>query len=300
MSTRNVVALALSFVALLLSGGRESAGCTVFHAASGDIVLGGNNEDWHVPLTKLWFLPREEGRYGVIYVTFGNHRAIQGGMNDQGLFYDFLAVKPREVKATPDKARWNVHPLRKVMEQCATVNEAVEMLESHDRAFMRRICIFLGDARGQSAIVEAEAVVRKQGAYQVATNFRQSLIPPADSTCRRYRTASRMLAQADGFSVDLFRQICAAVHQEGRNPTLYSTVYDLKRKLICLYHFHNFDNVVVLDLEKELERGERVVDMPTLFPSDPAFVRFQQNLATQPRSKPTSDRQRDNPPATKQ
>jgi penicillin V acylase-like amidase (Ntn superfamily) len=223
---------------------------------------------------------------------FGDHRAIQGGMNDHGLFFDFLAVKPRDVKATPDKPRWDAHPLREVMEQCATVDEAAEMLETHNRAFMTRICIFLGDAQGKSAIVEAEAVVRKQGKYQVATNFRQSLTPPYASTCWRYRTASRMLSQADDLSVDLFRRICAAVHQEGNNATLYSTVYDLKRKVIYLYHFHDFDNVVVFDLEKELAKGERVVEMPSLFPPNSAFEDFRQNSATPSRPRPIDDRQR--------
>jgi penicillin V acylase-like amidase (Ntn superfamily) len=292
MSSRPMTLLGIAVFLFALADGGESTGCTLFYSAHGDTVLGGNNEDWHVPLTKVWFVPEREDRYGVAYVTFDDHRAIQGGMNDQGLFFDFLAVKPREVKATPDKLRWNAHPLRKVMEQCATVGEAVEMLETHNRAFMRRICIFLGDAQGTSAIVEAEAVVRKQGPHQVATNFRQSLTPPREATCRRYHTAARMLSQADGPSVDLFRRICAAVHQEGNNSTLYSTVYDLKRKVIYLYHFHDFDNVVVFDLEKELAKGERVVEMPDLFPPKPAFEDFRQNSATQPHPQPAAGSRR--------
>ncbi|MHC4398715.1 MAG: carcinine hydrolase/isopenicillin-N N-acyltransferase family protein [Planctomycetota bacterium] len=278
--------MVIVLLSLTLGCARAGVGCTLFYAAEGDSVLGGNNEDWHVPLTKVWFVPRREGTHGVVYVTFSDHRAIQGGMNDQGLFFDFLAVRPREVKATPDKLSWIAHPLREIMEQCASVGEAVAMLKTHNRAFMRRICIFLGDAQGNSAIVEAEAVVRKQGKYQVATNFRQSLTPPAEATCWRYRTANRMLSQADQFSVDLFRRICAAVHQEGKNSTLYSTIYDLKSKVIYLYHFHDFENVVVLDLEKELAKGERVVEMPSLFPAKRGFERFRRNSTTdlQPRS----------------
>jgi penicillin V acylase-like amidase (Ntn superfamily) len=280
MLSKTFSIVAVLVVACAFSGDRESLACTVFLAADGDTILAGNNEDWHVPLTKLWFLPAEEGKHGVIYVTFSDHRAIQGGMNDQGLVFDFLAVKPRDVKPTPDKLRWNAHPLRKVMEECATVDEAVAMLEGHNRGFMRRICVFLGDAQGNSAIVEAEAVVRKEGNYQLATNFRQSLLPPGKATCWRYRTANRMLSQADEFDVDLFQKTCEAVHQEGKNSTLYSTVYDLKRKVIYLYHFHDFDNVVEFDLAEELAKGERVVEMPSLFPAKPAFERFQRASTT--------------------
>jgi len=294
MSHRTQNWLGMAVVLMLPWNASVSHACTLFYAAAGDVMLGGNNEDWHIPLTKLWFVPGENGKYGVAYVTFNDHRAIQGGVNDQGLFFDFLAVRPRDVQPTPGKQRWTGHPLRQVMEQCATVDEAVTMLESHHREFMRRICIFLGDAHGKSAIVEAEAVVRKKGAYQVATNFRQSLTPPGQSTSRRYRTANRMLAQADKYSVDLFRRICAAVHQEGYNSTLYSTVYDLQRKRIYLWHFHNYKNVVVFDVEKELTKGEHIVEMPSLFPASPAFERFRQSHS-KPAKRPASDgRQRRN------
>ena len=96
-----------------------------------------------------------------------------------------------------------------------------------------------------------------------------------------------MLSKADTFSVDLFQKICGAVHQEGKNSTLYSTIYDLKRKVVYLYHFHDFDNVVVFDLEKELAKGERVVEMPTLFPAKPDYERFRRRSAAnrQPRSR---------------
>jgi hypothetical protein len=295
MSKATLIRLGLVAVLPAILNATASRACTLFYAADGEVVLGGNNEDWHIPLTKLWFVPGVDGKHGVAYVTFADHRAIQGGVNDQGLFFDFLAVQPRDVKPTPDKERWNGHPLREVMVQCGTVDEAVAMLERHHRAFMRRICIFLGDAHGNSAIVEAEAVVRKQGPYQVATNFRQSLTPPEQSDCRRYRTANRMLAGADKYSVDLFRRICDAVHQEGNNSTLYSTIYDLKRKQIHLYHFHNYENVVVFDVEAELAKGEHIVEMPSLFPANPAFERFRQNHPI-PAHPPAGDRpERDTP-----
>jgi len=150
---------------------------------------------------------------------------------------------------------------------------------------MKRICIFLGDAQGNSAIVEAEAVIRKQGPYQISTNYRQSLIPPSRSACRRYNKANTLLSQADGFSVDLFRRVCAATHQEDRNPTLYSTVYDLKQRVIHLYHFHDFDNVIEFDLQKELAKGERVVEMHTLFPPKANFLGFRRRSETQPSPK---------------
>jgi hypothetical protein len=77
-----------------------------------------------------------------------------------------------------------------------------------------------------------------------------------------------MLTDADEVSVDLCKRVLAATHQEGANPTLYSNVYDLKRRIVYLYHFHNFQNEVVIDLKKELAKGAHKLDLPGLFPKN--------------------------------
>ena len=59
-----------------------------------------------------------------------------------------------------------------------------------------------------------------------------------------------MLEDADDISVDLAKRVLAATHQEGPGSrTLYSNVYDLKRRIVYLYHYHNFQNEVVIDLK---------------------------------------------------
>jgi hypothetical protein len=84
-----------------------------------------------------------------------------------------------------------------------------------------------------------------------------------------------MLERAgDKVSVEVCRRILASVHQEGNAPTLYSNVYDLKRRLMHLYHFHNYENVVTIDLAAELAKGRRVVDMASLFPRTIAAERY--------------------------
>ncbi len=271
---RRIVAVTVSML-VCMNWLSISHGCTVFYASNDKVALGGNNEDWHIPLTKLWFVPATAETHGVAYVTFSNHLAVQGGMNDQGLFFDFLAVKPLEVARSLDFERWNGHPLKIIMQRCATVDEAVRMFETHPRGFLKRCNVFLGDAKGNSAIIEGAAVRQKTGRFQVATNLRPSIVPHKKVTCRRYHIAHKMLADASEFDVPLFRRICSAVHQEGNNSTLYSTIYDLKHQVIYLYHFHNFENVVVLDLKKELAKGERILEMPDLFPPTFVFEQFQ-------------------------
>jgi hypothetical protein len=56
-----------------------------------------------------------------------------------------------------------------------------------------------------------------------------------------------------------------AVHFEGASyNTIYSYICDLKGSIFYLYHFHQFDEVVVFDLRKELAKGERTVKIGDL------------------------------------
>ena len=78
-------------------------------------------------------------------------------------------------------------------------------------------------------------------------------------------------------SIDHFRRILAAVHQEGNYVnTLYSNIYDLKKKLVYLYHFHNFENKLIIDLKEELKKGKHSYDLPSLFPKNYAADTFLQ------------------------
>jgi hypothetical protein len=253
--------------------------CTVFYASDGQVALGGNNEDYRHPFTKVWFLPPEEGKHGRVYFGFENY-IWQGGMNDQGLFFDALAVdqsvrvsrnaKPAYPGSLPDKA----------LAECATVDCVVQLFERYHAYDTWRHQFFFGDATGESAIVEPQAVLRKEGAYQVVTNFYQSTTPPQSSTCDRYRTATQMLKDAsslsaDGLSVALFRDILDAVHMDA---TIYSNVYDLTNRVVYLYYLGDYDHVVVLDLEKELAQGARTLDLPSLFPDHEAARRWREPI----------------------
>jgi hypothetical protein len=59
----------------------------------------------------------------------------------------------------------------------------------------------------------------------------------------------------------------AAPASEARG-TLYSDIYDLDSKLICLYLFHDFDNVHAIDVTEELARGQHVVPLDEYFPNN--------------------------------
>ena len=125
----------------------------------------------------------------------------------------------------------------------------------------------MADPSGDAVLFEGDEVLWKLGHYQVGTNFYQSqwdlTTPPP---CDRFRIATQMLEDAAEINVELIRKVLMATHQEGAGQTVYSNIYDLKNGLVYLYHFHNFENVVVIDLADELKQGVRILDIPSLFP----------------------------------
>ena len=158
---------------------QSGQGCTVVYAASGDLALAGNNEDAYNPLTRVWFIPASDGKHGRVYFGYDD-RLPQGGMNSQGLFFDmlYLPYKASVISAQkPDFPGGTLAMLDEVMAEGSTVDEAVAVYEQYSRPDMEAGELFFGDRIGNSAVIEGDAVIRKRGSYQVATNFRLSEFP---------------------------------------------------------------------------------------------------------------------------
>jgi penicillin V acylase-like amidase (Ntn superfamily) len=277
------IVIPLLLTCVLLSH-QHSLACTVFYASKGDFVLVGNNEDWKNPNTKIWFVPAKDGKFGGVYFGFDTpviHGSwvSQGGMNEKGLFFDVTATEHVKVEVPIDLTKpvfdgWDLIRER-IMFECATVKEALDMLSQYQyprtqKGTMAGMYI-IGDATGDAAIIGALGVVRKKGQYLVATNFQQSETKDEMKySCPRYRVATGMLKTCPELTVDYSRNVLSATHQKGKFCTRYSNIYDLKKQRVYLYHMHDFKNVVVIDLETELKKGKRTIELPSLFLVDRA------------------------------
>ncbi len=248
--------------------------CTIFNASKNGRVLAGNNEDLNSTDSRIWFYPPNEGKYGYVYVGFDSY-GIQGGMNDRGLFFDYNALKFARMNPSPDKPgikSWRGF-VDKIMSECATVEDVINLLRNHNLAWWGPNQVMYADATGVSAVIGADkngdlSIVRKEGNYQVSTNF--SLANPEFGSitypCSRFEIATEMLASMTELTVDYFRKILAATHQEGTNPTIYSNICDLTNKEIYLYNFHHYEEAVKFNLEEEFKKGEHSYEILSLFP----------------------------------
>lgn len=262
----------LGFLLLLclLCSSNELNACTVVSATMRGEVFAASNEDDYTPFSRIWFNPATKDRYGS--VCFGhNDLQAQAAVNEYGLFFDFT-------QQNIDPTRFNVkNPYQgdlfmTILGQCKTVKEALAFLKTHPYA--RSSQALVADAEGNSVIINAGAQVEKQGNYQINTNFDVCDLKTGNYSCQRYDIANKMLANTTELSVPFFKDLLSRVHQEGNLSTQYSIISDLKRGLIYVYNFHDYENSYTIDLKKELKKGYRLQKIAQLFPTSFAYETY--------------------------
>jgi hypothetical protein len=243
---------------------------SAFMAKKGNNVLTGRNGDSKNLNAIMHVLPPSDGKYGRIYLGAEDKGGFYytTGMNEHGLWYgstglyDGAALPERhDIKNYYNKPTWPYELAVKVMEECATVDEAIDIYSTYFTPYWNGHTMFV-DKNGNSVIVEFGendvVFVRRKNNYQVMTNF-----PNSDTlnarwyNCYRYNTAESILASSDEISTDLFQSICNAVHQEGSSPTSLSTVYDLMNDNLFVYYFHNYKEFLKFNIHEELQKGKR-------------------------------------------
>ena len=270
---KNVLLLLLPMIFVMVT---SSNACTIFSAAQGNTVLAGNNEDYNNLKTRVWFFPPSDQGYGRVGfgAVAGTINRIEGGMNDQGLFYDCFAtafLRPVNSIGKPyyqdssDHYRYSLESY--CLSVCSTIDEVLELYDNYNLQHMERYQVLWGDKNGDSIIIEGDDIIFKEGDYQVVTNFIQTHPQLGGYPCWRYDTAVNMLEEMDELSVEYFASICGATHQTGMYPSVYSNVYDLTEGIVYLYYFYNYENVIEINLEEELALGEHVYFLADLFES---------------------------------
>jgi hypothetical protein len=253
-------------------------GCTTFYGYDGQNALAGNNEDFINPLIYAWFIPASPGRFGRVYFGFDDF-IPQGGLNDQGVFFDGEGLPYKAMPLTNQRPHFPGGDLAltdEILSRSASVQDVLDILSRWNQLGGEYGQNMVGDRFGDSVIIDGDTILRRQGPFQIATNFRLVVHPnpPWPEGEERYGTVAGMLSQADHYSVDLFRRALDSAHQEGYSPTLYSQVYELNTGTIHLYLYHDFAHEVVLHLADELAKGPHVVALQDLFPPNSDLDRW--------------------------
>ena len=270
------VKLIIMFILISISINLTVSACTGFTSSNRDIVLVGNNEDYALecePMVKIY--PPDENCYGRILFCnkpypYNNMPYIEfGGMNEHGLFFDSFYhpyLQPTNPESKPVYNGWYIP---NCLKNCRSVEEALEEFCQWYHPMLDYNQILIVDRTGDSAIIEGDIVIRKDGDFQVCTNFLQSNPNLGGYPCWRYNTAVSMLDNMDQISAEYFTDICNATHSEGMySYTIYSNVYDLVNGVVYLYYMHDFSTVKIFNLSEEMSLGANSYFMSDLFDNE--------------------------------
>ena len=246
-------------------------GCTIVMAARNGLVLAGNNEDRNHPETIVTILPATERFYGRI--VFGYDDApFQGGMNDRGLFIDGNRVDPTGWRPDPEKPTFRGSVMMYILGRCATCDDVRDFFNTYNHPSLERARFPVADKSGASMVVEfgrgKTQFITSDTWYLISTNFVASNITDGHIPCWRYRAADKLLSGAPELNLELIRETLEATHQKRGSLTVYSNICDLINMKIHIYNLSNFDKVVVMDLNEELKKGQRRIELPSLFSSN--------------------------------
>ena len=250
--------------------------CTIITVSQGDLALFGNNEDYISPETYYWIRPGSDKTYGAIYFGFVDFDIEQGGINEMGLAYDINGLPNMSVNPHPELPSAPIRIGKYMLERAATVDEAIELLSGFSWRQSLGGQIHIADSTGAAAVMSAGAdgelaFTRKEpgDGYLVSTNFNLAYPQNGSEPCWRYNMATGMLEKTikrSDLDVGQLRLVLDAVHQEGPSyNTVYSNIFDLRQGLVYLYHWHQFDEVVVLDVEESLAQGASSGRIENLF-----------------------------------
>lgn len=243
--------------------------CTIFLQSSPHRVLIGNNED-NSPDTPahLWFRAPRPGQYG--YVLWGGNLVQpEGGLNDQGVFFDAAALPhklPLKRRAgIPDLNSYAIVP---VLSHAASVQQALDLLSHFNLVQQEKAQIFLADATGDYAVVHANYVVRKKAGESnfVLTNYALQNDPEANPVCWRRRTVQHEIRTSPVSLQTISKALQDSAQRDPGNASLYSEAVDLMRRQILLYVRQDYAHPVSISLERELRKGDHDLPMESLVP----------------------------------
>ena len=246
-------------------------GCFILFITDGTNIWVANHEDWYARDAEVTFVPPSGKKMGMVYVDFASEKNAQGGMNTAGLFFDGTRTPNAPYPDNDNKKDCHCYIWTKILEECSTVEQAIEYINQYKIPEIEDIHIMFADKQGHSAVVGIYdgklQIHQRTGNYQLLTNF--NLTNPSygdEPVCKRFAAADSMLQLDSAATIDNLQRILAITNQE--ELTVYSNIYNLTKGEVYVYSVYtrnNFTNKIKLNLQYELKKGKHSVLIEKLF-----------------------------------
>ncbi len=217
----------------------------------------GRNFDYEADLPHFLVLSNLDGAYKTIgHSMFQLHQWMMDAINEKGLFMGLASLSnpPQyagygDTSAYPDRPAIESHHLiRAVVDTCATVDEALNLIGKARIWFPSGFIHFmLADAQGKSVVVAFDKdknllVFPRRSNFLVLTNTAlQEGEEYAYGTCWRYRTATDLLRSGISSVPDVAGVMDAIRQTSGGHKTLWTATTDLsRREMVVGYRSENY------------------------------------------------------------
>jgi len=272
---QSIIPITLLFILFLLVSSPTLLACSGFMMQKDGNVLIAHNKDWWSPDTSIHFFPRGEDTYACLFLEipfphiFNNdYMVLSGGINEEGLCYESFVTPFNPASFSLFKPPLFKNPVDHILKHSTTVQEAIDYIESHNLFFLNYILaygqIFVIDRYGDAAIIEGDDIIRIKGDYQICTNYLQSNPKLGNYPCWRYEYLTEVLNDLEKPSIPIFESLLENVSLF----TQYSWIYDPNDSVLHLYHFHDYEHGIILDLEAEFKEQAHSYYLPALFEPD--------------------------------
>lgn len=257
--------------------------CTAFTTThNGRTYIGCNEDSWSIN-ANVRFEQGRDGGYGTLYfANYNGHptraMADQLGMNEAGLVFDILIVDHGPVKRRAGlPAVETADAIHHIMRTCATVQDV--------EAYLRTVNtgpavgqLFFCDAQGGYLVLEPDTLFTGSDPWFALGNWRMSTCSdPGTIPIARLQAGRQLLTNGSGTSWEGAEKVLStmtACRKKLGEGTLYSVLFDPAEKKAQLYFYHDFSERITFDLNDELAKGDRTVDMASLFGPRPEYDRL--------------------------
>jgi hypothetical protein len=266
--------LLLAFIALIQIFGFPGFGCSMCKVTiNGKTYLGNNEDSWRTG-SRISFVNAPAGKLGALYMSYGD-MFPQGGMNEAGLAFDGLTIYKKNIKIDPSKR--NVTNFSEfvsdIMQNCKTVEDVKTYAYRYNRHIIPNGELFFADKSGRYLIMEPDTMLLGNDGKYIIANFCPSITPESDRLdWARYRRGRDFIARhQSGNGADYCLALVDTMHEcreKLGDGTMYSSVANLSEGDFSLYFYHDYTKEVKFNLKQELAKGDRVIELASLFPDN--------------------------------
>lgn len=274
----------LSLFLFLVINIESSHSCSMYKVTlHGKTYVGCNEDAWRTT-PRIWFETKGNAAYGAAFTGSrfdGSHGfAPQSGMNEVGLSFSRLAsfTPGRKTDGGLKPILNQTEFLKQILHSCQTVEEVQTFVRQFDRStFIEDVFMYI-DKSGKYLVVEPYSTQIGYKSAYVLSNFCPSITTKKEALkLNRYRKGIELLKLKKDTTLLFLCSLSDSMHvcrPKIGDGTLLTSIWNLNDGKIHLYFYHDYRRNKTFDLTQELQKGDHLLSVESLFSKNAEFEKL--------------------------